>query len=188
MKFNPLILLILFFLIFGCNEATKVDLPDPETAESIIPSIPEYTNTPITNEVAIGIAALGEAASKTAEPSLVASGEVTKKLGIFLTCYKKNNGVEIQLISAKTDVFDQTIIAVGEENLGKILSCVSSSIMLPSSVVYVPKSYGLYYSNCRIKDSSTWNISVLSTVKETVQTINNKIPGCNDVNVVAYYS
>ena len=177
--------LFTILLLSGCSSPGKVDLPDPETAESIVPELDGYTNTPITDEVALGITYLGDAASKTAEPSLVTAGLVTKKIGIFLECYKTNSGVEIQLISAENDIYDQSIIAVGEENLGKILQCVAVSLP-PGSIVTKQKQYGIYASKCRIQDKSTWDIVVLSSVKETIEELNKKIPGCADAEIIKY--
>lgn len=141
-------------LFAGCTSQEKQVSGERATAAALLPHSSNYNERELSGETAVATGGIVTAAlaSQPATATFSAyGGRFTQK---FIVCLKDEGVSTISLYTHKSDVADVGIMAVGEENTGKILDCLVQSAIPFCAGCPPPKKYGLCGAKWAVKDTA----------------------------------
>lgn len=170
-------------ILSGCvgRTAKEIDLGTNANANSIVPDLENYQaqkgvlkneGSTIGGKISEEIANLGGVPA----PFAPFIGRKTKQ---FIECVADEGAGSITWYHTNSDPLDNTVLAVGEGDLSKLLKCVVKTGTAFSIVS--PTAYGMYAHSYIVKNTANGNnfyILFLGTTNKGSYALCDKLPGC----------
>jgi len=179
-----ILLILVSFLLFGCTTQPKTEaaLGATATAKTIVPDLNGYNMDKeiLGNQGAAVAGTVSGAVAIYGGVSAPFSVEIGLKTQKFIECANAEGAGSITSYISESNAADFAVLAIGEDDTGKLFKCVVKTAM-PFSIAG-PTSYGIYGAAYSVKNTDTgtnFYLTFIASNDKAAYALCDKLANCN---------